>query len=66
MAPSPTRWSIHWWKCTTNNFPVDHGGTEQAFDGKLELAIAIFNDQYPKKFLHQPVSGNWTWTGWTI
>ncbi|MFM8370842.1 MAG: HD domain-containing protein, partial [Bacteroidota bacterium] len=27
------------------------------FDGKLELAISIFNDQYPKKFLHQLVSG---------
>lgn len=27
------------------------------FDGKLTLAIAIFNDTYPKKFLHQLVSG---------
>ncbi len=26
------------------------------FDGKLELAIRIFTDQYPKKFLHQLVS----------
>ncbi|MDR1527229.1 MAG: HD domain-containing protein [Dysgonamonadaceae bacterium] len=26
-------------------------------DGKLDLAIAIFNDTYPKKFLHQLVSG---------
>ncbi|MFZ5939165.1 MAG: HD domain-containing protein [Bacteroidota bacterium] len=27
------------------------------FDGKLELAISIFMDRYPKKFLHQMVSG---------
>ncbi len=27
------------------------------FDGRLSLAIAIFNDRYPKKFLHQLVSG---------
>ncbi len=27
-----------------------------AFDGKLDLAITIFNDQYPRKFLHQLVS----------
>lgn len=27
------------------------------FDGKLELAIRIFKDEYPKKFLHQLVSG---------
>lgn len=27
------------------------------FDGRLELAIRIFSDQYPKKFLHQLVSG---------
>lgn len=26
------------------------------FDGKLDTAIAIFNDQYPKRFLHQLVS----------
>jgi HD superfamily phosphohydrolase len=26
------------------------------FDGKLELAIRIFTDRYPKKFLHQLVS----------
>ena len=26
------------------------------FDGKLELAIRIFTDQYPKRFLHQLVS----------
>jgi len=26
------------------------------FEGKLSLAIKIFNDQYPKKFLHQLVS----------
>lgn len=28
------------------------------FEGKLDLAIAIFKDEYPKKFLHQLVSGN--------
>ena len=27
------------------------------FDGALHLAIQIFNDQYPRKFLHQLVSG---------
>lgn len=27
------------------------------FDGRLDLAIEIFNDRYPKKFLHQLVSG---------
>jgi uncharacterized protein len=27
------------------------------FDGRLALAIAVFKDQYPKKFLHQLVSG---------
>lgn len=27
------------------------------FDGRLRLAIQIFKDQYPKKFLHQLVSG---------
>lgn len=27
------------------------------FEGKLDLAIKIFNDQYHKKFLHQLVSG---------
>jgi len=26
------------------------------FDGKLDLAIEIFNDHYPKKFLHQLIS----------
>lgn len=30
----------------------------QTFEGKLDLAIAIFKDEYPKKFLHQLVSGN--------
>src|SRR3954468_900847 len=29
----------------------------EKFGGKLELAIDIFNDQYPKRFLHQLVSG---------
>ncbi|MDG2331085.1 MAG: HD domain-containing protein [Flavobacteriales bacterium] len=28
----------------------------QEFDGQLDTAIAIFNDSYPKKFLHQLVS----------
>ena len=28
----------------------------QEFDGQLDTAIAIFNDTYPKKFLHQLVS----------
>ena len=28
------------------------------FKGKLDLAIDIFKDNYPKKFLHQLVSGN--------
>ncbi len=27
------------------------------FSGKLEMALEIFNDRYPKKFLHQLVSG---------
>jgi len=27
------------------------------FDGKLDLALDIFNNKYPKKFLHQLVSG---------
>lgn len=27
------------------------------FEGRLDLAIQIFKDQYPKKFLHQLVSG---------
>jgi uncharacterized protein len=27
------------------------------FDGRLEIAISIFNNLYPKKFLHQLVSG---------
>lgn len=29
----------------------------EEFDGKLTTAIEIFNDRYPKKFLHQLVSG---------
>ncbi len=29
----------------------------EEFEGRLSLAIQIFNDQYPKKFLHQLVSG---------
>ncbi|MEJ7691953.1 HD domain-containing protein [Daejeonella sp.] len=29
----------------------------QEFDGKLHLALEIFNDRYHKKFLHQLVSG---------
>lgn len=29
----------------------------QDFDGKLDLAIKIFKDEYPKRFLHQLVSG---------
>lgn len=29
----------------------------QEFDGQLEMALEIFNDRYPKKFLHQLVSG---------
>src|SRR5690606_36672990 len=28
----------------------------EAFGGKLSLAITIFNDQYPRKFFHQLVS----------
>jgi HD superfamily phosphohydrolase len=27
------------------------------FDGKLDMALAIFNNKYPKRFLHQLVSG---------
>lgn len=27
------------------------------FEGKLQMAIDIFNDHYPKKFLHQLISG---------
>ncbi len=27
------------------------------FDGELQMAIDIFTDKYPKKFLHQLVSG---------
>lgn len=30
----------------------------QEFNGKLDLAIMIFRDEYHKKFLHQLVSGN--------
>ncbi len=29
----------------------------EEFEGRLSLAIQIFNDQHPKKFLHQLVSG---------
>lgn len=29
----------------------------QDFDGKLDTALRIFKDEYPKKFLHQLVSG---------
>jgi HD superfamily phosphohydrolase len=29
----------------------------QQFDGRLQTAIAIFNNSYPKQFLHQLVSG---------
>ncbi len=29
----------------------------EEFEGKLTLAITIFNDQYPRKFFHQLVSG---------
>lgn len=29
----------------------------EAFDGQLAIAIKIFTDKYPKKFLHQLVSG---------
>jgi len=29
----------------------------EEFDGKLNIAISIFKDTYPKKFLHQLVSG---------
>lgn len=29
----------------------------EEFDGRLEMAISIFEDKYPKKFLHQLVSG---------
>lgn len=29
----------------------------QQFEGRLDLCIEIFNDRYPKKFLHQLVSG---------
>lgn len=28
-----------------------------AFEGRLQMAIDIFNDHYPKKFLHQLISG---------
>lgn len=30
---------------------------EEALNGKLDLAIKIFTNQYPKKFLHQLISG---------
>ncbi len=30
----------------------------QELGGKLDLAISIFKDEYPKRFLHQLVSGN--------
>ncbi len=29
----------------------------KTFDGKLDIAIAIFKDEYPKRFLHQLISG---------
>jgi HD superfamily phosphohydrolase len=29
----------------------------EQFGGRLSMAIAIFNDEYPRKFLHQMVSG---------
>ncbi len=29
----------------------------EIFEGKLDLAIRIFKDEYPKKFLHQLISG---------
>lgn len=29
----------------------------EQFDGRLTMGIAIFNDTYPKKFLHQLISG---------
>lgn len=29
----------------------------EIFEGKLQMAMAIFQDEYPKKFLHQLVSG---------
>jgi HD superfamily phosphohydrolase len=32
-------------------------GLNQQFEGRLDLCIEIFNDRYPKKFLHQLVSG---------
>ena len=44
-------------------------------NGQLTLAIQIFKDEYPKRFLHQLVSGqldstswsaaSWIWTAWT-
>ena len=30
---------------------------DEALKGKLTLAIQIFTNQYPKKFLHQLISG---------
>jgi hypothetical protein len=30
----------------------------EEFHGKLDVAISIFRDEYPKRFLHQLVSGN--------
>lgn len=30
---------------------------DEALNGKLTLAIQIFTNQYPKKFLHQLISG---------
>ena len=32
-------------------------GPEKNLKGKLNLAIQIFTNQYPKKFLHQLISG---------
>ncbi len=39
-----------------SSFLMDEFNT--IFDGKLNTAIRIFNDEYPKKFLHQLVSSN--------
>lgn len=33
------------------------GELNRQFDGKLQMALDIFTDKYPKKFLHQLVSG---------
>ena len=34
-----------------------NNSSDPVFNGKLSLAIAIFTNQYPKKFLHQLISG---------